>query len=86
MTLLDLTLGNYSLLDEKLEPGSPAIGKQIIQLQLPSNCSFFGFIRYGEIVLPLWITVLEVEDEVPALVDNAVRGPLAQLLSRSETK
>jgi Trk K+ transport system NAD-binding subunit len=51
-------------------------------LQLPPNCIISGIIRHGEIVLPRGGTKLEEEDEVLALVDEAARSPLAQLLSR----
>jgi trk system potassium uptake protein TrkA len=82
MTLLKLTHGKYSLVEEKIEPGSPAIGLHIHELQLPPNCIISGIIRHGEIVLPRGGTKLEEEDEVLALVDEAARTPLAQLLSR----
>ena len=81
MTLLKLTHGKYSLVEEKIAPGSQAIGKQIMQLELPPNCIISGIIRHGELVLPRGVTVLEVEDEVLALLDDAARAPLAQLLS-----
>jgi trk system potassium uptake protein TrkA len=86
MTLLKLTHGKYSLVEEKIELGSPAIGMQIMKLELPPNCIISGIIRHGEIVLPRGITVLEVEDEVLALVDASARAPLAQLLSKPDTK
>lgn len=82
MTLLKLTHGKYSLVEEKIEAGSPAIGQQIHELKLPPNCIISGIIRHGEIVLPRGATRLEEEDEVLALVDEAARTPLAQLLSR----
>jgi trk system potassium uptake protein TrkA len=82
MTLLKLTHGKYSLVEEKIEPDSPAIGISISALQLPPNCIISGIIRHGELVLPRGATILEVEDEVLALVEEAARQPLAQLLSR----
>jgi trk system potassium uptake protein TrkA len=82
MTLLKLTHGKYSLVEEKIEAGSLVIGLPISGLKLPPNCIISGIIRHGEIVLPRGTTVLEVEDEVLALVDDAARHPLAHLLSR----
>jgi len=81
MTLLKLTHGKYSLVEEKIEPGSPAIGVQISELNLPPNCIISGIIRHSELVLPRGTTLLEEQDEVLALVDEAARGPLAELLS-----
>ena len=82
MTLLKLTHGKYSLVEEKIEPGSPAIGMQISDLVLPPNCIISGIIRHGELVLPRGTTTLEEQDEVLALVDGAARLPLARLLSK----
>jgi trk system potassium uptake protein TrkA len=82
MTLLKLTQGKFSLVEEKIEPGSPAIGVPISELQLPHNCIISGIIRDGELVLPRGSTMLEAQDEVLALVDAAARLPLAKLLSR----
>jgi trk system potassium uptake protein TrkA len=81
MTLLKLTHGKYSLVEEKIEPGSPAIGVQISELKLPPNCIISGIIRHSELVLPRGTTILEEQDEVLALVDEAARGLLAELLS-----
>lgn len=82
MTLLKLTHGKYSLVEEKIEPGAPAIGQPISSLGLPPNCIISGIIRHGEIVLPRGTTVLEEQDEVLALVDDPARQVLARLLSR----
>jgi len=82
MTLLKLTHGKYSLVEEKIEEGSPAIGQAISDLDLPCNCIISGIIRRGELVLPRGVTTLEAGDEVLALVDSAAREPLARLLSR----
>jgi len=81
MTLLKLTHGKYSLVEEKIEPGSPAIGVQISELKLPPNCIISGIIRHSELVLPRGTTILEEQDEVLALVDEAARSLLAELLS-----
>jgi len=82
MTLLKLTHGKYSLVEEKIEPGAPAIGMLISDLGLPPNCIISGIIRHGELVLPRGTTVLEEQDEVLALLDDAARQTLAHLLSR----
>jgi trk system potassium uptake protein TrkA len=82
MTLLKLTHGKYSLVEEKIEAGSPVIGSPISDLKLPPNCIISGIIRNGELVLPRGTTVLEEQDEVLALVDEAARSPLEKLLSK----
>jgi len=82
MTMLKLRRGKYSIVEEKIDVGAPAIGKAIMDLGLPSNCVISGIIRQGEIVFPRGITILEEGDEVLALVDNSAREQLAALLSR----
>jgi trk system potassium uptake protein TrkA len=82
MTMLKLRRGKYSLVEEKIAPGARAVGVAIKDLPLPPNCIISGIIRGGEIVLPRGATVLEAEDEILALVDEAAREPLANLLGR----
>jgi len=82
MTMLKLRRGRYSLVEQKIERGAQAVNMTIEDLPLPSACIISGIIRHGEIVLPRGSTILEEEDEILALVDNAAREQLARLLSR----
>ena len=81
MTMLKLRRGKYSIVEEKINAGAPAIGTAIKDLKLPSNCVISGIIRQGEIVLPRGVTTLEEGDEVLALVDDSAREQLANLLT-----
>jgi trk system potassium uptake protein len=81
MTMLKLRRGRYSIVEEKIKAGAPAIGKPIGKLDLPCNCVISGIIRHGEIVLPQGNTILEEGDEVLALVDGSAREQLAKLLT-----
>jgi trk system potassium uptake protein TrkA len=85
MTMLKLMRGKYSLVEEKIAPRASAIGTAIRDLPLPSNCIISGIIRHGEIVLPRGTTVLEEGDEILALLDDAARTPLEQLLGKPIT-
>lgn len=83
MTLLKLRRGDYSLVEEKIPAGAPAIGKAIKDLSLPENCVIAAIIRDGKIVVPRGVTVFQQEDEVLAVTDSesAIRfarvfGPL----------
>jgi trk system potassium uptake protein TrkA len=82
MTMLKIRRGKYSLVEEKIAPNAPAIGKAIKDLPFPTNCVVSGIIRKGEIVMPRGVTILEQDDEVLALVDDSSREELAKLLSR----
>lgn len=82
MTMLKIRRGKYSLVEEKIAPNAPAIGKALKDLTLPNNCVISGIIRHGEIVMPRGVTILEEADEILALVDDSSRDQLAKLLSR----
>jgi trk system potassium uptake protein TrkA len=82
MTMMKIRRGKYSIVEEKIPPGAPAIGKALKDLSLPTNCIISGIIRHGEVVLPRGVTTLEEGDEVLALVDDPAREQLAKLLSR----
>jgi trk system potassium uptake protein TrkA len=84
MTMLKIRRGKYSLVEEKIAPNAPAIGKALKDLPLPANCVISGIIRHGEIVMPRGVTVLQESDEILALVDDSSRDQLAKLLSRPQ--
>jgi trk system potassium uptake protein TrkA len=82
MTLLKVRRGQFSLVEEKIAPGSLAIGKEIKDLALPSHCVISGIIRHADMVLPNGTTILQEGDEIFALVDDNAREQLASLLGR----
>lgn len=85
MTMLKIRRGKYSIVEEKIASGAPAIGMALKDLSLPNNCVISGIIRHGDMILPRGTTVLEAGDEVLALVDDPAREQLAILLSRPRT-
>ena len=84
MTMLKLSRGKYSLVEEKIYPHARAAGLAIKDLTMPQNCIISGILRHGELVLPRGSTVLIEGDEVLALVDDDAREELAKLLGRPE--
>lgn len=82
MTMLKIRRGKYSIVEEKIAPGAPAIGKALKDLTFPNNCVISGIIRHGEIVMPRGVTILEEADEILALVDDSARLSLSKLLGR----
>ena len=82
MTLLKVRRGQFSLVEEKIAPGSLAVGRKIRDLALPNHCVISGIIRHADMVLPSGTTILEEGDEIFALVDDNARQQLAKLLGR----
>lgn len=81
MTLLKLKKGNYSLVEEKIVEGAPAVGKAIQELNLPETCVIAAIIRHQQIVMPHGHTRFEAEDEVLAVTDAEGARLLAEVLS-----
>ncbi|HMQ51744.1 MAG TPA: NAD-binding protein [Anaerolineae bacterium] len=81
MTLLKLNRGNFSLVEEKISAGAPAIGQAIQNLALPHNCVIAAIIRDEQMVVPRGQTVFQVGDEILAVVDHPGAEQLAKLLS-----
>jgi trk system potassium uptake protein TrkA len=79
MPLLKLRRGEYSLVEEKVPQGAPAVGQMIRDLDLPDNCVIAGIIRQGEVVVPRGVTAIEEGDEVLAVVDREAAEHLAGL-------
>ena len=82
MTLLKLRRGQYSLVEEKVDPTAVAAGKAVHELQLPSDCVLTAIIRKGKLIVPHGNTVLEPEDEVLAVVHASQLAQLAAVLGR----
>jgi trk system potassium uptake protein len=76
MTLLKLNKGQYSLVEEKIEPTAVAVGKSVRDLNLPAECVLAAIIRQGHLVIPRGDTILQGADEVLAVVHST---QLAQL-------
>jgi trk system potassium uptake protein TrkA len=83
MTLLKLRRGQYSLVEEKIPTGAPAVGRAIRELALPQDCVIAGIIRKGKLIIPRGVTRFEVGDEVLAVVGPQAGDDLAALLGRA---
>lgn len=71
MTLLKLRRGEYSLVEEKLPPGSPMVGKALKDLPLPPTAVIAAVIRDGAVQVPRGGLIFQQDDEVLAVVDDA---------------
>lgn len=81
MTLLKLRRGNYSVVEEKIPEGAPAIGVAIKDLGLPEHCVIAAIIRKGEVMTPRGLAWFEAGDEVLAVTDPEGAHQLAKLLA-----
>ncbi|MGC8785849.1 MAG: potassium channel family protein [Anaerolineae bacterium] len=80
MTLLKLRKGQYSLVEEKVDPTAIAVGKALRELQLPRECQLAAIIRKGQLLIPHGDTVLQPADEVLAVVHASQAAQLAAIL------
>jgi trk system potassium uptake protein TrkA len=81
MTLFKLRRGEYSLVEEKLPPGSKILGVPLCDLDLPETCVIAAVIRKGKVITPRGNMLFEVGDEVLAVVDNQSKATLMSLFS-----
>jgi len=84
LTLLKLRRGQYSLVEQKVDPKAVAVGKHIRDLNLPSECVLTAIIREGQLIIPRGSTVLQPGDEVLAVVHALELNQLATLLRHEE--
>jgi len=84
MTLLKLRRGQYSLVENKVDPRSVAAGKAVKDLNLPKECVLTAVIRDGNLLIPRGDTVLVPDDEVFALVHVSQLDTLAAILKSPE--
>lgn len=81
MTLLKLRRGEYSLVEEKIPPGAPAINMAIKDVMLPESCVIAAIIRHGKIILPRGVTTFREGDEVLAVTDRQGAEELMNLFT-----
>lgn len=86
MTLLKLRRGRYSLVEEKIPPGAPAVGVTVKDLPLPPNSVIAAVLRRSEILIPRGALEFQVDDEVLAICDAKGAEELAILFGRGDTK
>ncbi|HYJ61064.1 MAG TPA: TrkA family potassium uptake protein [Actinomycetota bacterium] len=67
--LLRLEGGKISIVEMKLEAGSPAAGRPIYELRLPAGATIVAIVRDHHVVIPQPETVLTDGDEVLALTE-----------------
>ena len=84
MTLLKLRRGNYSLVEEKIPPGAPAVGIALKDLGLNDECVIAAIIRQGKVIVPRGLTTIEVDDEVLAITNQDGLNQLKELFSEPE--
>jgi len=84
MTLLKLRRGQYSIVENRIQPRAIAAGKLVRDLDLPHDCVLTAIIREGELIIPRGDTILKPEDDVLALVHSSQLVHLASVLRGSE--
>jgi trk system potassium uptake protein len=82
MTLMKLRKGEYSIVEEKVDPRAVVVGKMLKDITLPPQCVFAAVIRKGQLIIPNGNTELAPVDEIIALVHASQVGKLAELLGR----
>jgi trk system potassium uptake protein TrkA len=81
MTLLKLRKGEFSIVEEKVDPRAVVVGKMLRDIDLPPQCVFAAVIRKGQLIVPNGNTELAPVDEIIALVHSSQVSKLADLLS-----
>jgi trk/ktr system potassium uptake protein len=74
--LLPLEGGRVSIVEMRLGPESPAVGRPIYELRLPKDAAIVAVIRDGHVVIPQPETVFGAGDELVALTDRGAEGAL----------
>lgn len=80
-TLLKLRRGKYALVEERVHPAAPAIGRRVGELSLPEECVVVAILRAGIPLLHDPAVALEADDELLAVVHVDSAAGLAELLA-----
>ena len=83
--LLNLEQGKVSLMEVTLAEGSPAVGRVIRDLNMPSDCTLVAIVRDRHVIAPRDETPLQAGDEVLALTAAEAEGDLRKALAGERT-
>ncbi len=82
--LLTLREAGASFLESTVPPDSPAVGKNLQELQLPDECVIALIIRNGKGIVPHGKTVMQSGDEVVAVTTTEHEDVLDRVLKRDK--
>ncbi len=78
--LLSFDQGRAKLAEVTLAEGSPAVGREVMQLGLPRESTIVAILRTSQVVVPRGDTVLHAKDEVLVLVTGDSEPEVRQVL------
>lgn len=78
-TLLKVSHGNYSIAEVKADKLSPAVGKAVRDLALPTNSVLIAITRHDTVVIPRGDTLIESGDAILLLADSASKETISKL-------
>ncbi len=78
--LMQLKGGKAELVEVTLAEGSPALHKQLAELQFPRSATVVAIVRDGRVLVPNKETVLRVGDEVMALITEDAEAAVSKIL------
>lgn len=81
MVLLKLRRGRFSVVEERIPPDSPVVGRTVKDLDLPRNSVIAALIRGGRVIVPRGNTEFAAGDEVLAVVASESADELARLFA-----
>ncbi|MGH2757053.1 MAG: potassium channel family protein [Actinomycetota bacterium] len=79
--LLSLEKGKVALLEVRLAEGSPAVGRTLGDLKIPSDCSVVAVVRENHVIPPSDETPLHAGDEVLTLAAPEAESDLKRVLT-----
>ena len=83
-TLMKLRRGRYALVEERVHPQAPAVGRAIRDLDLPRECVVVAVLREETLTPAHGGVTLEAGDEVLAVVHAGATAALQALLGARE--
>ena len=81
MTMQVLRRGKFRLVEDKVAPNSLADGKHLSELNLPDQCNVVTIIRDGNLLVLKTDPVLQMADEILAIVQEDQKKALAKFFS-----
>ena len=79
LMLLKLRRGEYSLVEERLRPGAPAVGTKLKDLHMPGDCAIAAVFRKGKVIVSHSELVFQADDDVLVVTSKQALSPVRSL-------
>lgn len=84
LTLMEINLGNYSIVEVRVDDRSEAVNKEVRDLNIPQKAVLIAIYRGSEVIIPHGNTIVFSGDKILAFADTDTKAKINKLFGSSK--